>query len=411
MRFQFFHYGNLLTLTLLFINSHFVSAQTADGLQIGLSALTTAGGSTVGNDSLAKLQAGGHDPNRLGFTVQNVELSFNAAVDPFFDAQANIIYLISANGESVVELEEAFFLSRALPAGLQIKAGQFYTEFGRFNNQHPHTWAFVDQPVIASRLLGADGLRSQGARLSWLMPASWYSEIYFTVQNANGETTHSFMGEGSAHSHGHEQDDTATFAEYEIVDRPVNGLEDFLYATRWLNGLDLSETLSANFGISGLYGPNNTGLKTETLIYGLDIYLKWQPARTNKGFPFVAWHTEWMHRDYQAGDNSHPEPQTLKDSGFFSYLQWGFKPAWVFALRYEHSDAEDPHHDEHAEQEIDFLRDKRQRLSSNLSYYPSEFSKIRLQYNYDRADHLDESAHSLWLQFEYTIGAHMAHNF
>jgi hypothetical protein len=60
----------------------------------------------------------------------------------------------------------------------------------------------------------------------------------------------------------------------------------------------------------------------------------------------------------------------------------------------------------------DPLRDSRQRYSGVLTYYPSEFSKLRLQYNYDRAQFLSKTdAHSAYLQFEILFGAHGAHKF
>ena len=55
-------------------------------------------------------------------------------------------------------------------------------------------------------------------------------------------------------------------------------------------------------------------------------------------------------------------------------------------------------------------RAERWRLSPNLTWYPSEFSKIRLQYNYDDRLRLGTD-HSVWLQFEFLLGAHAAHKF
>ena len=55
-------------------------------------------------------------------------------------------------------------------------------------------------------------------------------------------------------------------------------------------------------------------------------------------------------------------------------------------------------------------RDTRWRIAPALTYYPSEFSKLRLQYNYDDRDHVGVD-HSVWLQFEFLLGTHAAHKF
>lgn len=356
---------------------------------IGLSALFAAGGSSVNDDALANLQAGGHDPSRNGFTVQNVELVVGGAVDPYFDAQANLIFLIDRNGETVVELEEAFLTTRALPHGLQVKAGQFFTEFGRHNPQHPHTWAFVDQPVVMSRLFGGDGLRSQGARVAWLTPLPWYSEIYLGAQNAKGETVNSFLWAPDESVGG-----------YTLIDRGgARGAGDLLWSARWLNGVDLSDTVSANIGVSALAGPNASADDTDTRIYGVDFYLKWRPEVNQRGFPFVAWQTEWLTRDYETPGS------TLKDYGGYTQVLWGYAPRWIAGLRLEYADGE-------GDTGTDPLRDRRTRYAPNLTFYPTEFSKIRFQYNRDWAEHLEgHTADSVWVQYEFNLGAHSAHKF
>ncbi len=115
--------------------------------------------------------------------MQNLELVFDAAVDPYLRGQANVVLQITPEGETTVELEEAYVTTTSLPHGLQLKAGQFLTEFGRLNPTHPHAWDFVDQPLAIGRFFGGDGLRSAGARLSWLLPTAYYSEAFLTVQN------------------------------------------------------------------------------------------------------------------------------------------------------------------------------------------------------------------------------------
>jgi hypothetical protein len=55
-------------------------------------------------------------------------------------------------------------------------------------------------------------------------------------------------------------------------------------------------------------------------------------------------------------------------------------------------------------------RDDRIRFSPVLTFHPSEFSKLRLQYNFDHGQiHGDDS--SVWLQVEFLLGSHGAHKF
>ncbi len=356
--------------------------------ELGLIGIFAAGGSSADDETVAALQGGGHDPNRNGFTVQALELTAAGTVDPYFEFQTNIVLRTDTAGGTEVELEEAFLASRALPAGLQVKAGQYYTEFGRHNNQHAHVWGFVDQPLILTRLLGPDGLRAPGARLAWLAPLPWYSEVYFGGQNADGENAVSFLWEPGESVAGHT-----------LMDRSgARRLGDLLWSARWLNGFDLSDTVSANLGVSALAGPNASGPDTNTRLYGADLYVKWKPLAHQRGFPFLAWQTEILRRDYDTPDGS------LRDGGGYSQLLWGFAPGWLAGARAEYADSDSP-------DPSDALRDRRTRYALNLTHHFSEYSKLRLQWNRDRAEHLAERVNSIWLQYEIGIGRHAAHVF
>ena len=152
-----------------------------------------------------------------------------------------------------------------------------------------------------------------------------------------------------------------------------------------------------------------SGAHAGTEIYGVDAYWKWKPAHANAGFPFVSWQTEALYRRFEAGaDPLAPMPlpsETLRDWGFYSQVLWGFKPRWVAGLRGEYV-----HGNEGAFNEKDVFRGERTRVSPNLTFYPSEFSKLRLQYNYDHGEHFGDE-HSVWLQMEFLLGAHGAHKF
>ncbi|HEX3818202.1 MAG TPA: hypothetical protein VHW03_07930 [Chthoniobacterales bacterium] len=90
--------------------------------------------------------------------------------------------------QTTIEVEEAFLQTTDLPFGLQLKGGQFFAAFGRINPTHPHTWDFVDDPLVHGEFLGPDGLRGIGAQVSWTVPVAWYSQFLFGVQNGRGDT-------------------------------------------------------------------------------------------------------------------------------------------------------------------------------------------------------------------------------
>jgi hypothetical protein len=387
-------------------------------IDISFDSLFAAGWSTEGDAALQDLQGGGHDPRKRGFTVQNTELSLSGAVDPYLTGEAHIIYFIDPiSGETAIELEEVFMTTTSLPYGLQLEAGHFFTEFGRINPQHPHQWHWQDQPIINTRLFGPDGMRGPGFRLAWLTPLPWFSELHFGTQNANGETMASFLASD-------EFFEERPIGGRPFVDREVKSTKDMLYLARLDNAWDLTDTTTMKIGVSGLAGPNATGPEGETRIYGADLVMKWRPQQAKRGWPFLILESEIMKRSYKAEaativDDSDPSntidlaEETLTDWGYYAQLLYGFKPGWAAGLRYEYAAGSgESVVDSVVGRDNDPFRNDRSRISPLLTWMPSEFSRIRVQYNYDRADHLEEKdAHSVWLGFEFIYGAHAGHAF
>jgi hypothetical protein len=184
-------------------------------------------------------------------------------------------------------------------------------------------------------------------------------------------------------------------------------------------------------GASAAFGPNGSGNDTDTQIYGADLFWKWKPVNHHAGFPFVSWQTEVMMRKFQAGAfdwdfngdgivdsdendlNGDAVPdmvprETLTDYGFYSQVNYGFRKGWVAGLRGDYVSSDVGKYEKLFGRDPD--RATRWRISPNMTWYPSEFSKIRLQYNYD--DRLGIGVdHSVWLQFEFLLGSHSAHKF
>lgn len=366
-------------------------------MNIGFVSLSDFGWST--ERDVGSLQLGDHDPKVRGFTIPNAELTFEGAVDPYFRGASSIVFKIDEEGESGFELEEVYVLTMSLPRNLQIKAGQFFTEFGRQNPQHPHSWSFVDQPLILNRMFGPDGLRGQGARISWLVPTSWYTEAMVSALNSGGETLFSFRTEESSEIHGGVP-----------AERGVREAADLVIAPRLATSFDPTSTQSVLMGVSAAFGPNNSGPDARSQVYGVDLYWRWKPAAAQQGFPFVSMQTEALYRRYEAGERqSVDDPsvtlpaETFGDRGAYAQLLWGIRPRIVAGLRGEVASGDDAAFESP-------LRADRTRISPNVTWYPTEFSKLRLQYNYDDRTGIGPD-HSVWLQFEFLLGAHASHKF
>ncbi len=368
------------------------SAGGKNFLNLSLDGLIAAGTSTTPDVGL--LETGGHDPTQRGFTVQNVEAVFEGAVDPYFRAQANLVLQVDPHGETVVELEEVYATTSSLPKGLQVKAGHFFTEFGRLNPQHPHSWDFVDQPLVNGRFFGPDGLRSTGVRVAWLTPTSFFSEASLSLQNSQGETVNSFRSVPGE-----------TLFGRTIEERPVSGLGDMLIIPRYNASFDLSDTQTLLLGASAALGPNGTGEDARTNIYGIDGFYKWKPTNAFRGFPFVKVQGEVMRRSSSvAAVPDQLDAATFHDWGAYLQVNWGYKAGYVLGFRVDRVNGDQG-------DTTDGSLAPRLRLSPAITWFPTEFSKLRLQYNLDRADAFQETQHSIWLQLEFLLGSHAAHKF
>ncbi len=351
---------------------------------------------------LYNIEVGDHDPQQRGFNARNIELALDGAVDPYFEGFANIVFKLDNDNETEVEVEEAFMQTTSLPFNLQLKGGQFFAAFGRLNPVHPHAWDFADAPLVSGLFLGPDGLRGVGAQISWTLPLPWYSQLIFAGQNGRGGTGFSFRNPG----------DDGIFFDRVTTDREARGLQDFVWIPRWENSVDLSPTQVVLAGVSGAFGSNETGANSRTQIYGGDLFYKWKSSHAEGGFPFVKWQTEAMYRRFEAGrgvDQSFPVAETFHDWGMYSQVLWGFKKGWVAGIRGDYLHITD------SEFTDDDERQTRSRISANLTWYPTEFSKLRLQYNHDFLEEnfflSEREVDSIFLQFEFILGAHGAHKF
>jgi hypothetical protein len=215
------------------------------------------------------------------------------------------------------------------------------------------------------------------------------------VQNGHGETLSSF---GSVPGE--------TLFGVEIEGGDVSSFSDLLLAPRYSVSFDLDDTETLLLGASAALGPNGTGPEGETRIYGLDGFWKWKPVNAFRGFPFLKVQGELIRRsaDVELPADEQMPLATFEDWGGYLQANWGFKPGFVAGLRLDRVDGDQGI-------EPDPALAPRWRLSPALTWFPTEYSKLRLQYNYDSSDALGGDEHSIWLQTEFLLGAHAAHKF
>lgn len=327
------------------------------------------------------LMTGAHDPNVNGFNFRQLEMTLGAAVDPYFRMDAALVFSLFG-----VEIEEAYMTTLALPAGLQVRLGQFFTRLGRINSTHPHAWAFVSQPHMIGRYFGSEGNRGVGAEASILLPLPWYVELVASAINADGGATKkSFYGAN---------------------DLGVHNLGDFQYTPAIKQFFALSDAWSLNVGLSGAFGPNGTGRDNRTDIYGGDLYLKFRPIDQAGSATVVALQSEWLTRWRQV------PADLLRDYSSYTYLVWQFHKRWTTGVRYDYGSATKNDAGQIVADDLDpDWLGERHRGSANLTFLPSEFSRFRLQVERDIPTWRDSQDWAFMLDMEFSIGAHGAHAF
>jgi len=366
-------------------------------------------GRNINDETLKNLKvpelipSGLSNPNR-GFNLNFGELSLYSPVDPYFDLSATIPF--SENG---VAIEEAFFTTKSLPWGFQVKGGKFRSSFGRLNVQHEHVWDFVDAPLVNRAFFGEDGLVEKGVQLNWLAPTPFY--LLLGAEILQGENGGSF-GTNAIRL----EKNGLAFAK-DGAQQP-NLLVSYIKSSFDIGSLSLLG------GLSYAQGQTRQNLTNGSIpqmaygdakIYGLDLTAKY----FIDSYRYVSWQSEFMYRHMNLDVGTDPAPddpsqdlrffgKELKQSGFYSQLVYRFAQRWRTGVRYDLLNQNDVYNDG-VKQGLPSGLD---RISAMLEFKPTEFSLLRLQLNRDNSlfnGTNQEPVTGVFLQFEMAIGAHGAH--
>jgi len=366
------------------------------------------GGHSHGDESHATYNAAN------GFNLNYGELGLRSSVDPYFTMDA--IFHFS---EDSVEIEEAYVTTTTLPYGLRAKGGKFYSDFGRHNNSHHHAWNFADAPLVNQSFLGLHGLLEKGVQLQWLAPLPHYMMV--GAELLQGENEQMFGNgaivsyheeehheEGAEEEHGHgeviaEAEDKPSLVVAYLKASADIDQTTLLAGLSYASGKSRLNHLDDEEGAHAFYG--------ESELYGFDLTLK----HYFDSYRYLMWENEWIKREmdgtyYNAEGEAHI-PMLKEQSGYYTQLIYAHNKNWRAGVRYDNI----YQNDVIANGVNKNLDDGLDRVSIMAEYNPSEFSRIRLQYNVNSALYNEEGEQedvkTIIVQFNYAIGAHGAHAF
>jgi hypothetical protein len=319
---------------------------------------------------------------KKGFNISEAELFLFAPVDPYFNLYANIPF--TENGAS---LEEAYFVTTALPTGFQVKGGKFKSGISRFNTQHPHAWDFADAPLVYRAFTGKEGVIEKGAQVTYLPSLPFYTVFGVEVLQGENEVAFNPNATGGPHAFAGFAKSSFDFGDYSTV----------LFGPYAVGGQTRTDAISAD-----------TLFRGNSVLYGFETVYKWKPS-AQRSFLLQG---EYVLRN-QSGmlDNLASETSSrLARSQDGAYMQGLYQMGrWRLGARYDR---------------LSLFRDEYRlmavpqgfgsnpwRATGALEFNPSEFSRLRLQYNYDRSGRDGRTNNEVFLQLILGIGAHAAHAF
>ncbi len=326
---------------------------------------------------------GGESPlPPAGLSLAESELVVSANVDDRYYGR----FTASLAPDNSVAVEEAFVQTLALPAGLALQAGRFYSDLGYQNSRHAHQWDFVDQPLVYQAFVG-NQYGDDGLQLRWLAPTDLYLEL-------GGEL---FRGDAFP-AGGAGRGGAGTRVAF------VNGGGDVGDSASWKAGLSLLDARAVD-------RPSDEGqliFNGHVRLWTLYGVWKWAPQGNAYDRSLVL-QAAWM-RNEERGDYSGAATGSLNQHRDGAYVQgvYQFRHGWRAGLRLDGLRVPAPP-PALAGSALDPAGHAPRRASAMLDYAHSEFSRIRLQYNRDQSG--PQSDNQWFLQYTMSLGAHGAHRF
>lgn len=335
-----------------------------------------------------------------GYHLGHNELSLSSNIDDMFYGKLTTA-IAEHEGETEVELEEAYIETLGIGNGLTVKAGRFFSDIGYLNNQHGHVWDFTDAPLMYRALFG-NQLIDDGVQVSWLAPTEFYLKL--GLEGLRGER---FPAGGAAKDG---RGARTLFVKFGGDAGVSNAWQ--LGFSRW--GAEINGREAATHA-------HGTATETPTFygkskINAIDFVWKWSPNGNGRERNLKI-QAEYFERK-EGGKIIMVGSSPLEIAGYRGkqkggYLQtvYQFMPRWRVGYRYDWLKAKNRGTDAAVLGEAGLLvaGHKPKRSTLMLDYSHSEFSRIRLQFAQD--DSYADSDNLFFVQYIVTLGAHGGHRF
>ncbi|MBK8594971.1 MAG: porin [Holophagales bacterium] len=350
----------------------------------------------------------GHDHGGLneGFNLGETELAFTASVDPYFDVTA-----LFAASEEGLEAEEVYFQTRRLPGGFQLKGGKFLSGIGYANKQHPHQWDFADQNLAYELLLGGHGLNEKGLQVTWLPKLPFYLQLGAEVLQGENEKMANYVGPEEFPGLTEEADPRVL--AHKPGPRLFTGFVKVGPNIGYASALQVGLSYASSRSHQEVHDHDGDGIPEGVLdgtaeLWGADLVYKYDSPREYGAGDFI-FQAEYLSRKRDLDVLGTTSTAVFKQDGAYFQAVYGLLPRFQVATRYDLAGLTN----ERVRAGVKTEYETSKRWSAALTFNPSEFSRVRAQYNRGElfVGGEKETFDQFFLQVQFSIGAHGAHKF